>query len=85
MRSINRDIIVKYLQDHPCVDCGIADIEVLEFDHIDPDCKVTEVSNLLTGSTERMLDEISKCDVRFANCHKKKTRRQMGWWHTSDR
>lgn len=76
----HRLLVVEYLESHSCIDCGNSDTEVLEFDHRDPCSKVTEVGKLLTGSTRRLIDEINKCDVRCANCHRKRTRRQFGWW-----
>lgn len=80
----HRTLITDYLKNNPCVDCGNSDVEVLQFDHRDRELKVAEVSALLTGSTKRLLDEIDKCDVRCANCHTKRTRRQMGWWHNAE-
>lgn len=71
--------LIEYLLAHPCVDCGEWDIVVLEFDHIGE--KLGDVSTLANGgrSWERIETEIEKCEVRCANCHRKKTieRRQL--------
>lgn len=74
-RAEFRAKLVAYLREHPCVDCGEADILVLEFDHIRE--KTADVSTLLTGahSWSRILSEIEKCDVRCANCHRIRTSR----------
>lgn len=66
--------IYKYLLDHPCVDCGTIDPLVLEFDHIRGH-KVANISKMASkGYTwETIEEEISKCDVRCANCHNIKT------------
>lgn len=51
------------------MDCGESDPVVLEFDHRDPSLKlgrVMEVTNM------RLEDEVDKCDVRCANCHRKR-------------
>lgn len=58
-----------------CVDCGINDPDVLEFDHRDPSQKSFTIgsSSGVGGTRERLLDEINKCDVRCANCHRKRT------------
>jgi hypothetical protein len=66
--------IIEYLREHPCVDCGERDIVVLEFDHIGD--KVADVSAYAGGGRTwaRVRAEIEKCQVRCANCHRRKTR-----------
>ena len=66
--------IIDYLREHPCVDCGERDIVVLEFDHIGD--KVADVSAYAGGGRTwaRVKAEIEKCEVRCANCHRRKTR-----------
>jgi hypothetical protein len=75
-----RENIYDYLSDHPCVDCGENDPIVLEFDHISN--KIVSVSSMIrdANSWEFILCEISKCEVRCANCHRRKTARQFGWF-----
>ena len=72
--------ICEYLSEHPCVDCGEADPVVLDFDHIGGN-KTANISYLLgtVASWERLAHEISKCEVRCANCHRRKTAREQGW------
>ena len=68
-----------YLKTHPCVDCGEKDPVVLEFDHISD--KIINVSNMYRNFTlERVVQEIAKCQVRCANCHRRKTAIQFGWY-----
>lgn len=72
-RAENRRLLVKYLAAHPCIDCGEADIVVLEFDH-----RGGKIADLSTYSNsgrrwERIKAEMDKCDVRCANCHRRKT------------
>ena len=79
-REANRALLLAYLLDHPCVDCGEADPIVLDFDHRDPSTKRNEVARLAsTKSWPQVLAEIEKCDVRCANCHRRKTAKQFGW------
>ena len=84
-RSRNKQIrnrayqyIASFMLSHPCVDCGEKDILVLEFDHRDRTRKSEDVSRIIrqTGSLEKLALEISKCDVRCANCHRKKTEKE---------
>src|SRR5271165_3362697 len=49
IRGRNREILDKYLLDHPCIDCGESDIEVLDFDHIDRDSKICAVSTMASN------------------------------------
>lgn len=79
-RPKTRALIDTYLREHPCIDCGCADITVLEFDHRDPTQKDRAVGELARmADWPRVLREIQKCDVRCANCHRKRTALQFGW------
>jgi hypothetical protein len=66
------------LATHPCVDCGESDPVVLEFDHRDPAAKSFSIGDALgkTWQWEKIAAEIAKCDVRCANCHRRRTARQ---------
>ena len=63
---------VKVLFD--CVDCGESDPIVLEFDHVRGK-KVKNIADMVNNSysIETIKNEIRKCDVRCANCHRRKT------------
>lgn len=78
--------ILDYLRCHPCIDCGVRDIRVLEFDHRNPDDKVMPVSKLATlgWSLATVQREVSKCDVRCANCHRIKTVEELAWWRSRE-
>ena len=78
--AANRQWVLDYLQSHPCIDCGETDPIVLEFDHRDPTEKTNNVSSLMTRKPEMLQAEVVKCDVRCANCHRRKTAIQFGWW-----
>jgi hypothetical protein len=79
-RDANQVLLLAYLLAHQCVDCGEADPVVLDFDHRDPSSKRSEVARLAaTKPWTQVLAEIDKCDVRCANCHRRRTARQFGW------
>ena len=82
VRKENHLKLLKYLQNHPCVDCGEIDPVVLEFDHQKPGDKVKEIGNMLSGAAAwtSIWSEIQKCEVRCANCHKRKTARDFKWY-----
>ncbi|KKL20663.1 hypothetical protein LCGC14_2453200 [marine sediment metagenome] len=56
-----------------CVDCGYdGHTAALDFDHVRGE-KIKDVSRMVTGSREKLMAEIAKCEVRCANCHRIKT------------
>lgn len=77
-RGATRIKFWQYLLAHPCVDCGEADIRVLDLDHLRD--KKAEVGALVRAgaSWARVLEEIEKCEVRCANCHRRRTSGLMG-------
>ena len=79
-RAAKRKFISDYLRAHPCIDCGENDLRVLEFDHVHA-TKKTTVKLLMHRAygMNTMIREIEKCEVRCANCHRKRTLRNM-WW-----
>lgn len=76
----NRQMVFDYLKTHACITCGEDDPVVLEFDHIDPAEKEYTVSNMLTLSKKKIMAEIAKCRVLCANCHRRRTAVQFGWY-----
>lgn len=78
----NQIQLLKYFEAHPCIDCGEKDPVVLEFDHLEQ--KDFSISILRRRRNWiSVLKEINKCVVRCANCHKRKTAKQFGWWKTN--
>lgn len=72
--------VYDYLKINPCIDCSESDPIVLEFDHRDGVDKVDNISNMINScSLQKIQDEIKKCDVRCANCHRRRTAKQMNW------
>jgi len=81
-RDLIRTKVFEYLSTHPCIDCGETDPIVLEFDHRDDSKKYKDISTLVSQGykLETVFAEINKCDVRCANCHRRKTAIQFGWY-----
>lgn len=78
IRNEIKGYIWTYLKDHPCVDCGENDPIVLEFDHTSD--KVANISEMYRNYTlEKVKLEIDKCQIRCANCHRRKTAKELGW------
>lgn len=63
-----------WLDNHPCVDCGYVDWRALEFDHV-RGVKRSDVTTMVQNglSWKTIQEEIDKCDVRCANCHRIRT------------
>src|SRR3954452_21744947 len=82
VKAENRAMLRQYLLTHPCVDCGETDLRVLEFDHRPGEFKLDAVSKLaITGFNWQIVAfEITKCDVRCANCHRIVTYRRANSW-----
>jgi hypothetical protein len=57
-----------------CIECGESDPACLDFHHRDPSEKDATVAEAIAGqwSENRIMSEISKCDVVCANCHRKR-------------
>lgn len=80
----HRLLILDFFRSHPCVDCGEGDPVVLDFDHV-RGTKSANISCLLGKSSSRaILAEIEKCDVRCANCHRRKTAKERGYYRKID-
>lgn len=81
-RQTARDFIYDYLQTHPCSECGENDVRVLEFHHISG--KDMAISAMVSDgySLERIQAEINKSVVLCANCHRKITVEERGWFRS---
>ena len=70
-----RKIFVEFKKQFFCVECGESDIRVLDFDHLDPSEKSFNLGDAIRRgySFDRIKEEVAKCQVLCANCHRKKT------------
>ena len=76
-RRYNKEFLWDYKATHPCVDCGEDDPIVLDFDHVRGK-KIANVSKLASYSRKAILEELPKCEVRCANCHRRVTHQRRG-------
>ncbi len=70
-----RDEVYRYKESVPCADCGnFFPHYVMDFDHVRGE-KEFNISSLISsrGTRKRIWDEIAKCDVVCANCHRIRT------------
>lgn len=77
----NSEYVLKYLLMHPCVDCSENDPVVLEFDHVSG-IKLFSISSGIrrSKSISELQEEIDKCEVRCANCHRRITAKRSGYY-----
>ncbi len=80
MRKESAYAYIEYLQSHPCVDCGEANIVLLEADHQrDKECGVGALISRKFTSWNKVLKELAKCQIRCVTCHRFKTAREQNW------
>lgn len=72
-RKIRRDWFREIKSKYNCIKCGEYDIACLDFHHIDPKTKLFQLggSSKSMFTEEQILNEIKKCEVLCANCHRK--------------
>jgi hypothetical protein len=69
--------LLEFFKTHPCVDCGERDPVVLEFDHL-RDKSFAIGPSLSRRGWQDILDEMKKCEVVCANCHRRRTAKRRG-------
>lgn len=79
--AINRKYVKDLKKNGCCVDCGEDRWQCLDFDHIDPSQKTNDIKYLShhSFSLEIVKKELSKCELRCANCHRVRSAKQFGW------
>lgn len=78
LRIRNKKFTDDYKSCVGCIDCGEKDPVVLDFDHRDSKTKDLKIGHVLREvSLKRIKLEIEKCDIRCANCHRRKHARQL--------
>lgn len=81
--ELNKTRIWAELQ-KPCVDCGLVDPVVMEFDHRPNEKKLYNIGAMVgnTYSIATLDRELAKCDIVCANCHRHRTNKRAGWWRS---
>ena len=76
-----QDQLYTYLQDKACESCGISDLRVLDFDHLDPKTKIFNIAQAITHcyAWQVIMEEINKCRILCSNCHRIRTAEQYNW------
>lgn len=65
------EFVMEYLRGSKCIDCGTADVRVLEFDHVRDKKSGNIMTMARSGKGISSIEtEIAKCEIRCANCHR---------------
>ena len=75
-RKERRQFLINHLGGK-CNNCDESDYEQLEFDHKDPSTKSFTIGRMLTGSLEKLMEEIKKCQLLCIKCHDEKCKREQ--------
>lgn len=74
-RQSNRVWLDEIKSNTPCMDCGISYPPcVMDYDHINGNKKFNVSQGLRDYSRDTLLEEIAKCELVCANCHRIRTR-----------
>ena len=73
-RKWSKEFVSRVKNLFSCIDCGESNPLVLDFDHVKGE-KVNNISDMVgqSYSIESIKNEMRKCEVRCANCHRIKT------------
>ena len=64
-------LLLDKIKSKGCEICGEKELCCLEFHHINPETKINSVINMLDEPKEVILEEVNKCIILCANCHRK--------------
>ena len=80
LRKKNRDWIVEYKKKHECAKCKIGNYRVLEFHHLNKNKKDFSISSAYNNmGLKQTKEEIAKCVILCANCHRITHYEKGGW------
>ena len=73
-----RKLVYEYKESKPCADCNnFYPHYVMDLDHKDPSKKDLNIAQMITRrGIVKLQEELEKCEVVCANCHRERTQRQ---------
>jgi hypothetical protein len=77
LRRRNLEYLLNHLRNSCCIDCGEADVVVLDFDHVGPKRASVMVLAENEHSLASLKRELANCETRCANCHRRRTIQQQ--------
>ena len=75
-----RDSYLAKIKSLPCMDCNKQYPPIcMDFDHRDRTTKIDSIAHMgwCNSSLKRIKEEIKKCDLVCANCHRLRTQKQF--------
>ena len=78
----NAALVLEHLRSAACADCRIADPLILQFDHRPGGGKAKDIGWYVSSGSRAglLIAELAKCDVRCANCHRRRTALALAWF-----
>lgn len=78
----NAALVLEHLRNAACADCGISDPLILQFDHRPGAGKANDIGWYVSSGSRAglLIEELAKCDVRCANCHRRRTAMALAWF-----
>ena len=71
IQKINNSILVENVKSKGCAKCGELRTHVLDLHHVDPEGKINTIAHMIkSASEETLIQELNKCIVLCANCHR---------------
>jgi hypothetical protein len=66
-----------------CKSCGVKNPRVLQYDHLEPENKILEVSAMAHNGfgLKTIKEEIKKCQILCANCHLIKSSKEFNYYN----
>lgn len=72
--NIRQREYLRQVKSRPCADCGVQyPYYVMDFDHREGEKEFFEMNRVSYVSMRAIKQEIEKCDVVCANCHRERT------------